>query len=568
MSGDHAYFSRLLPSTLAILLMVGLALYGMRRRNIPGVLPFMITNLFGALWMLGSLMEQVSAQTAGQIFWIKFAALWQLPAATSMTCFVLEYAWPGRWLTRRNLALLAIPPVIVLGFIATDHIHHLMWQGFHLNGIITPLLGPAGWSAVAFSFVLVFINMGIFVWLFIRSPQHRFPVAIMMLGHVGFRALFLYERARNIRTNFVLDEIGLVFIVLMYSIALYGFRIFDPIPFARQTVLNQLKDGVVVLNLLDQIASMNPAAETIANVPLKQARNQPVGKLFPMIPELDTLLQSENGQSKPIDLQIGTGVDVRWYELMISTLADFRKLAVGKVILFRDVTAQRLAQAKVIDQQRSLATLQERDRLARELHDELAQELALINLQSQLVTTLLDQGQEEQAKAQLQVLARAAREAHVDVREEISTLSNHNVYEKGFLETVQNFLNNFEKTYGIKTELVQEGNCQTAATTPVIEVQLMRIIQEAFTNIRKHARANHVKVSIINESNFCKLSVVDDGVGFSLDTPPTARQTFGLGIMSKRAREINGWVDIESGPGKGTQVTVTFPVNNDRRGMP
>lgn len=96
----------------------------------------------------------------------------------------------------------------------------------------------------------------------------------------------------------------------------------------------------------------------------------------------------------------------------------------------------------------------------------------------------------------------------------------------------------------------------------------MRIIQEAFTNIRKHARANHVKVYIINESNFCKLSVVDDGVGFSLDTPPTARQTFGLGIMSKRAREINGWVDIESGPGKGTQVTVTFPVNNDRRGMP
>jgi len=214
-----------------------------------------------------------------------------------------------------------------------------------------------------------------------------------------------------------------------------------------------------------------------------------------------------------------------------------------------------------------LATLQERDRLARELHDELAQELALINLQSQLVTTLFEQGQEEEAIAQLQILARAAREAHVDVREEISTLTNHISTEKSFLETIQSFLSKFEKTYGIKAELVQEGMDQSMPFTPVVEVQLMRIIQEAFTNIRKHARASQVRVSFTNEPGFCKLSVVDDGVGFSLDTPPSSRQTFGLGIMSKRAREINGWVDFESGPGMGTQVTVTFPSSNGGRGM-
>jgi len=563
---NHAYYSRLMPPLLAVLLMIGLALYGLRRRNIPGVNPFIITNLFGALWMVGSLMEQASTQTAGQIFWVRFAAVWQLPAATSMTCFVLEYAWPGRWLTRRTLVLFSIAPLIVLGLIATDPIHHLMWQGFDINGSITPRLGLAGWTAIAYSFLLVIINLVIFVWLFIRSPQHRFPVAIMMLGHFGFRALFLYEKFRHIRTNFVMDEIGLVFIVLMYSIALYGFRIFDPIPFARQTVLNQLQDGVVVLNLQDQVASMNPAAEFISNVPLKMAINQSVGNLFPMIPELDSLLQSENARKAPIDLQIGKGANARWYELQISSLNDFRRLAVGKLMLLRDVTGQRLAQTLVIEQQRSMATLQERERLARELHDELSQDLALINLQSQLVTTLLERGQEEEAKAQLQILARAARDANVEVREEIGTLSNRIFSENGFIEAVQCFLSNFEKTYGIKTELILESMNQTASFTPVVEVQLMRIIQEAFVNIRKHARASQAQVMITTESGCCKLSVVDDGVGFSLDTPPSSRHTFGLGIMSKRAREINGWVEYDSTPGNGTRVTVAFPANNQGGG--
>jgi hypothetical protein len=68
-----------------------------------------------------------------RIFWIKFQTVWQLPSATAIFCFVLVYAGLGRWLTRRNLILLAIPPLITLVLIVTNDYYHLIWTGFRME---------------------------------------------------------------------------------------------------------------------------------------------------------------------------------------------------------------------------------------------------------------------------------------------------------------------------------------------------------------------------------------------------------------------------------------------------
>src|SRR5512136_448137 len=116
-------------SFFTIALLIALSAYSWRRRATPGVLWFAISSLFAALWATGALMEFATADVTTKIFWFKFQVAWQLPATTAVTCFVLDYAWPGRWLTRRNLIWLVI--VVLLpywGIILTDDFHHLMWR--------------------------------------------------------------------------------------------------------------------------------------------------------------------------------------------------------------------------------------------------------------------------------------------------------------------------------------------------------------------------------------------------------------------------------------------------------
>ncbi len=564
MTWNYAYTARIWPSFLTTLLMLILAIYANRRRNIPGVLPFMISNLFASAWMVGSVMEFAAVDPSTKIFWIKFQAVWQLPAATAVTCFVLEYAWPGRWLTRRNLALLSAAPLAILGMVLSNDLNHLMWRGFEVNGVVAAQLGLGGWLAIAYSFGLVILSLTVFIWLFIHSPQHRWPVALMILGHIGFRTVFMLEKVNLISPGLPLDEIGVGVMVLLYFAALFGFHIFDPIPLARQSVIGQLRDGMLVLDSQGRVASLNPAAELILNAQLKSIRGKPVGDLLPMVPELNAPLLGATSLCRPVELNTGLDGETRSYELELSPLRDFRGFPVGHMALLHDMTDQRRAQAQIVEQQRSLATLQEREHLARELHDELSQDLALINLQAQLVSSLLEAGKEDQAQAQLQILAKAAREAHVDVRGEISILSHSIIQEKGFLGALKQSMVAFQHAYGIETELVVHESGQLIAFAPTVEVQLLRIVQEAFTNIRKHARARHARVTLQKEPACIKLIIEDDGVGFDPENLPSARQTFGLGIMSTRAEEVNGWMEIESAAGKGTRLIVAVPVNGDR----
>lgn len=560
MTWNYAYTPNIWPSVLSALLLMALAIYGIRRLNIPGVTSFVIANLFAAAWAMGSVMEIATTSLATRIFWVKFQAVWMLPASTAMTCFVLEYAWPGRWLTRRNLVLLSIPPLLLLGIILTDHRFHLMWRSFNLDGLTFPQIGLGGWIGVIYSYGLVFLNIGLLAWLFLHSPLHRWPVAIMLTGHIVFRTLFLLQRANIIHFDFPLDLIGLAFLASTYAVALFGFRIFDPMPLARQAATQQLRDGMLVLDPQQRVVSMNPAAERILGAPVKQVQGKPIADLLPNLPQPGSFEPDSPVFQNPLEVILDLGTETRCYEFEFSPLNDFRGLSVGYLLLLHDVTEQRRSQKQILEQQRALATLNERERLAHELHDELAQDLALINLQAQLVSGLLEAGQAEQAQAQLQVLAEAARDTQVDVRTEISKLSRRITQEHGLPEVLRQYLDTFQQTYGIETELIIPELDQTISIPAMVAVQLLRITQEAFTNIHKHARAKHASLALTQEAECLKLVIADDGVGFDPQSLPNSRQSFGLGVMTARAQEVNGQLEVLSTPGTGTRVTVIIPM--------
>ncbi len=230
-----------------------------------------------------------------------------------------------------------------------------------------------------------------------------------------------------------------------------------------------------------------------------------------------------------------------------------------------DQVAIAIQHGLMTSQLQSLSIIEERTRIAREMHDGLAQVLGYLNLQVQTLGTLLQQGKSEQLQKELDEMRQAIKTAHADVRENILSLRTTLAQEKGLAAAVEEYLAEFEIQTGVKTQFAyqMDGELNLAS---VGEVQLVCILQEALTNVRKHARASLVSVSITKDNRInleeILMTITDDGVGFAL---AASKRSFGVQTMRERAQSVNGVLKIDSQPGFGTRVECRLPCINPER---
>jgi PAS domain S-box-containing protein len=558
---QYAFTPHIWPSIIAILMIIGLAAYSIKNRGVPGAIPFTIACLFGLLWSLALVLEFIAVDLAVNIFWRKFGVMWQLPSATAITCFLLEYARPKRWLTRRNLILLSIFPLLTIVSILTNDLHRQFYVGFSFNGTLVANLGPIAQFFLAYVYLLSFLNLVILAWLFIRSPENRWPVAIIIIGQIMLRILYFSDVAGRARFNFPYTAVGLTLMTLIYAVVLFRFRLLGPMTLARQAVIEQIPIGMLVVDHQSKINSLNPFAERMLGVSGRHAKNKVISDVLDAYPQESF----DSEQDHQLDFKFTADGKVYDYQLDIIQLKDWRGDHVGQLLLLADVTEQRLAQAKLLEQERVVATLQERDLLARELHDDLAQVLAFIDTQGQTVRRLLSRGNIETADAYLTRLVEAARGGEVDLRESIHsmrlTLSAH-----GLLATLDQHLRHFQLNAAITTELVKCDSFDDAVLEPMVEVQLLRILQEALANIRKHAGADRVSIKFEGADHHVCVTVKDNGRGFTPgDSRSESTAHFGLQMMRERAEAIGGRLDLTSQPGAGTEIKVCVPFDGKPR---
>jgi len=564
MTSNYSYTPQIWPPVITALVLIVLAVYSYRRRSVPGALPFTFALLFGALWMVGSSLEVAAVDVSIKIFWIKFQTAWLLPSATAVTCFLLEYAWPGRWLTRRNLALLSIPCLLAFGMILTNDLHHLVWQGFAFEGEVIPLNGLGNWIFLFYAYALGMVNVVVLAWLFIRSPQYRWPVVLMLAGQIAGRVVYGLEAVNVIQSDLQIEVIAFWFPISMYLIALYGFRIFNPIPLAYRVVIAQMRDGMLVLDPQRRVVSLNPAAEPILGAPLKHVQGKPIGELLPGFLERGSPLTGGTPFSKPFEMNISLGGEARCYELDFSPLHDFRGLPVGDLLLLHDVTEQKRVQAQILEQQRVLATLIEREHLARELHDGLGQELAAAHLQASTARRLLDRGETTQVGECLNILVDTTLQAEANMREYLLGAQSVISAEQPFLITLREYLKRFTRQYSLPVELSVLPELERQELPQTVAIQLLRIIQEGLSNIRKHAHARCAQVSLTVSGALLQVFISDDGLGFDASAVVTLPGAgFGLRSMRERAEALGGVLRIDSALGRGTRVVVEVPVSSE-----
>jgi PAS domain S-box-containing protein len=560
MISHYSWTPQMFPSLVTVVLLILFSIYSWRRRSVPGAIPFAIGCLFAAFWAAGAMMEYTAVDIETRIFWFKFQSAWYLPTATAIACFVLEYAWPGRWLTRRNLILLSIPCLLGIGLLLTDDLHHLAWRGFAYEGSVIPLRGPANWMLLVYGYVLSTVNLIAFVWLFIRSPQHRWPVAIMATGLIVGRGLFLLEAVYEFQISGPLDVPPIAFEYLLYALALFGFRIFDPIPLANRAAIAQMHTGMLVLDPEGRIVSLNPAAERILGTPAKQIKGKPITELLPAYPDVHFAEEAE------IEVSLPQGQQIRQYTLAVSPLKDWRELVIGHLLLLHDVTVQKQAQAQLLGQQELLAALHEREQLARELHDSVGQVLGYISMQAQAIRKRAHDEGTASIETQLTRLAEVAQEAHRDIRESIFNLKTGPVAGWSFFGTLRVHLAGYQEHYGILTELaIPEGVTEDLFDAGAA-VQLLRVIQEAMANTRKHGNASRVQISFACQDGQAQIVIADDGCGFDLDQfKESGEGHFGMAFMRERMEQIGGSLAVETRPGAGTQVWIHVPIHERQK---
>ena len=173
MNWSYSYSSDLWPALITLALTILLGSYSWRRRDVQGAKPFSVACLFAFLWTVGSNLEISATDFSSKVFWIKFQAVWQLPTMTALLCFVLEYAGFGSCLTRRNLSLLTILPLMTLLLVITNGYHNLVWTDFGLDDYVIQSFGSANWICVAYASILGLVIIAVLIWLAIRSPRHR-----------------------------------------------------------------------------------------------------------------------------------------------------------------------------------------------------------------------------------------------------------------------------------------------------------------------------------------------------------------------------------------------------------
>jgi two-component system nitrate/nitrite sensor histidine kinase NarX len=209
----------------------------------------------------------------------------------------------------------------------------------------------------------------------------------------------------------------------------------------------------------------------------------------------------------------------------------------------------------------NLATLEERDWLARELHDNVAQALGCMNLQIASISELLAGGQLEEAQDNLRELKQIVGETYTDVREEIFNLRATTSLGLGFLDTLRDYLTRYRTYYGMNVQLAITAD-ETSFDLPAkIGTQVIRIIQEALINVRKHAGVNEAVIRLKGADDRICISVEDNGKGFDpAQLEQTERVGFGLQIMAERAEGVGGRLEVDPAPGRGVRVMIWLPM--------
>ncbi len=221
----------------------------------------------------------------------------------------------------------------------------------------------------------------------------------------------------------------------------------------------------------------------------------------------------------------------------------------------RDISERKRTEEELLQQSRELAVLDERNRLARELHDSVTQSLYSLTLFSETARQLANAGNQERLAPYLGRIGETSQQALKEMRLLVHELRPMEIEDQGLVGALQQRLESVEKRAGVNAQLQLNGTVQVPAS---LEYELYRVAQEALNNSLKHSAATSVMVRVTAGDQHIQIEIEDNGRGFDTEAVGTSGG-MGLTTMRERVENLGGRFNVNSQPGAGTKVRIKVP---------
>jgi len=533
-----------------------------------------------AVWSFGNALEICSVGLQAKTLWanIEYVGIAAVPVAWFATA--LGLTGKSERLNRRNTMLLMVIPIVTQVMVWTNGYHGLMRYNIRIDAggpfaVIAKTYGPWFWIMTVYSYILLAVGTARVMKAVIELPgPYRVRAALVGAAVVApWAANFLYISGISPIPYLDITPIAFVVTGLAGALAILRYHVIDIQPIAWATVVAGMDDGVVVTDYRGRVVAANPAAQALTGWSACCAVGKDVAEVLGRWPRAAHALTKAAGSSSESVMEINSRETS--YEFRFSPLQSPSKSIIGRVIVIRDVTEQKRAHDAAMRQQRALAALEEREALARDMHDDICQVLGYLNLELQSARGKLAGDQTATVAGDIDNLIGVVREAQAGVRGYIRSMMGEAESRRGFVARLQELLRGIESRHGISAALAISEELPDGTIGHAAELQLLRIIQEACANTAKHAGASHLWVSVEHIGSIIEAVVRDNGKGFNVvdeaaaTVEDSARESsggLGLSIMRERAERLGGDFTLHSAPGKGTEVRVCIPVKPDGGG--
>ena len=381
MTWQYSSYSVILILNAGVALLIAGMLW--RWRKTPGGLPLALLMLAVAEWSFTVAMEAASVEIPAKILWSKAQYLGANCVAPLFLWFVLEYTQQGKWLTRRNLILLWLIPAVTIVIAATNEWHRLIWRDF-IPGFIgddTTLVYVHGtwfWLEMAYAYLLLLCGAFLLVRAIVRSPElYRRQAIALLIGAVApFVASMVYVFGFSPVPGLDLTPVAFMVTGLALSWAIVRFQLFDLVPIARDTLIENMNDGILVLDDRSRIVDINPAAQRLLSGIESSPIGQPAQAVLGAYPDIMAHCQDVAETQAEVFLKQKVPLCL---DLRVSPLHDRHGRLSGRLLILRDITARKAAEEEL--QQRNLELQQrneELDAFAHTVAHDLQQPLGII----------------------------------------------------------------------------------------------------------------------------------------------------------------------------------------------
>jgi signal transduction histidine kinase len=546
---------------------------------------YILLQVFVVIWASGQVWEMMASNLHSRWLAVVFSFLGYGYVGFGWLQFSGLYTGNRTIIKPRNIWLLLIPPSLSYLSLLTNNLHHLYITTFALKLNTSDNYGIFYWFFIAATYIYILTGIIIMIKYALTQLKDSRNQSILLIisASIPLLADIVVEIDTMMRTNF-LGHLDVTLYSISLSLLLFGvislkYRFLNIIPVAWQKIMNHMKESMLIIDRANTVVNYNHSFKNKFPEFIQTgtddlgAFTQQLTKHCDGLSESNRIINAiRHGATDIISGEL-TLITPEWkcFSVYIQSILSKRGETQGRIVLFNDVTHdkkllrelqdknnamsvmnQELAAAneQLKDYARTveeLAVAQERNRIARDIHDSVGHNLTLLIALLEVSADLYDQNSTE-TRSKLLEATKAAREGLQEVRRSI----RHQTEIQDLLESLQKLAANFEAS-GIQINFSVEG-VKNEIHPHCAEV-IFRICQEALTNAVRHGKANQVTLILRFIGQNVNIHILDNGQGCQNIT-----KGMGLTGMEERVRELNGMIEYGTYGESGFKISVELPI--------